>query len=81
MYIYTPALPPGEAHKLMHTDPAVNWIIVNDVIDNFCQKNNIFSCQVQVFHHRDVSKSLNLFGNICLYVQNEYSREFFYRIK
>ena len=58
--------------KLMHamnTHRANIRTAVQDVIDSFNQKKNISSCQVQVFHHRDVSKSLNLYWNICLCIE------------
>ena len=85
----TLALPPGGAYKLictlhMHTDRVVNLTTVSDFIHNFGQKNNVSSCQVQAFHHRDVSESLNLFINIylCMYIHemkyfdHSYSEEF-----
>ena len=52
----------------MHTDRVVDLTTVSDFIHNFGQKNNVSSCQVQAFHHRDVSESLNLFINIYLYM-------------
>ena len=50
----------------MYTDRIVNFSTVNDFIDSFSQKGCISNGEVQVTHHRDVSKNLNLLWTIHL---------------